>query len=138
LQSAVGSIPTADSLPLKSTAVASSSVNEPPARATEDMPQRDSWMVGPDDGLGGAGGAGGSGDGDGDLFSSFGTERKRKDPNEKKPDPAKVRAVCMTLKIPSLTSVPRSFTQSTSSTPSCSRASLWTNTRQMVGWIRSG
>ncbi|TXT07480.1 hypothetical protein VHUM_03200 [Vanrija humicola] len=79
--SAVGSIPTADSLPLKSTAVPHGETS-PPRRATE--ARRASWMIGKEDEDDAvpSGSAGGD-----DFFGSFGTTHKRKDPNENKPDP---------------------------------------------------
>lgn len=88
LQSAVGSIPTADSLPLKSTAV-SHGEPSPPRRATD--ARRDSWMIGKEDEDEAAPSRSAGGD---DFFGSLGTTHKRKDPNDKLPDPAKVGQMC--------------------------------------------
>ncbi|KAL1411883.1 Pre-mRNA-splicing factor cwf19 [Vanrija albida] len=82
--SAVGSIPTADSLPLKSTAVPHGEPS-PPRRAT--APRRESWMIGKEDEDEAAPSRSAGGD---DFFGSLGTTHKRKDPNDKKPDPANV------------------------------------------------
>lgn len=71
-------------------------------RRDDGIPTREAPTVTGDDltdGYGEGSGGGRNLGGGVDFFGSLGTERKRKDPNENKPDPNKVSLTCATLQL---------------------------------------